>query len=473
MQARRAEVGSVAEHGGVGLSRRRLVVGTTGGAALIFAAACGAARGPQEGARPAASQPAKLLWQIKFNNVTYRELAEWAVGDFRKRYPNATIDLMGDEGNVEKTLTVMVAGEGPDVIHSWGHNFWQYAAKGMLYNHNELIKDYKKADIDDFVDYQWKGFVIPTTSFRFGMPMYINMMALYYNKTLFAKRGQKEPTVDWNHDDYAQMLKQMTFQDGAQKVWGGYIPATGFDRFQNHVLMYGGNVVDPKDLTKSTLHMDKAQQGLEWLRARLWTDQTLAPLDTNRRTWQPTGQLDGFYQGAIATLEDGVGAPLLGISRNMTGDWNMAHVPKGPARRAVLGTTDGWGLWRGTKYKDVAWELIKFITTREYNEQQARIDLRVPSRKSVLDVWTKIVRERFPVLQNVNLKVVTDALTVMNYPTVDEIFLCQAEAARVIGPALAEVFRDGKQPVTYFRDIKPQLDEAARSCGTDPAKIFK
>lgn len=251
-----------------GMTRRqaRLEASTTrrgllrGGAAagLLAAAACGPLRPAEGPAKPATTQPVKLLWQIKYNNQTYRQLAESAVGEFRKKYPNATIELMGDEGNVEKTLTVMVAGEGPDVIHSWGHNFWQYAAKGMVYNHNELIRDYKKADIDDFVDFQWKGFVIPTTNFRFGMPMYINMMVLYYNKSLFAKRGQREPTGDWGRDEYAQMLKQMTFQDGAQKVWGGYIPAANFDRFQGHVLAYGGNVVDPKDLTKSALHTPQA-----------------------------------------------------------------------------------------------------------------------------------------------------------------------------------------------------------------------
>jgi multiple sugar transport system substrate-binding protein len=199
-------------------SLRGLALATFAAAAL---AACGTGTSstPADAKKPANTAPAKLLWQTKSPD-TYKKLAAWAIDEYRKTHPNVTIDTMGDDGNVEKTVTAMVAGLGPDVILSWGYNYWQLAAKGQLYNHNELIKDWKKADIDDFVDFQWKGFVIPGTNFRFAMPMYINSMVIYYNKALFQKRGQKEPNADWTLDDYTTMLKQMTFQDGDKKVWG-------------------------------------------------------------------------------------------------------------------------------------------------------------------------------------------------------------------------------------------------------------
>lgn len=191
-----------------GRTRRRVLASAPVVAVLT---ACGQQAAQPDAPKPVADQPAKLLWQVK-GAATYRELATWAIGEFRKTHPNVSIELMGDEGNVEKTTATMVAGEGPDVIHAWGHLLWQFAAKGQMYNHNELLRDYKKADLDDFAPSQWNSFVIPGTNFRYGMPMYINMGILYYNKSLFQKRGQKEPTADWTHDDYAAMLKPMTFQ---------------------------------------------------------------------------------------------------------------------------------------------------------------------------------------------------------------------------------------------------------------------
>lgn len=333
-----------------------------------------------------------------------------------------------------------------------------------MYNHNELLRDLKKADIDDFVDFQWKGLVIPNTNFRFGMPTYVNMVVLYYSKSLFAQRGQKEPTADWTHDEYATMLNRMTFEDAGRPVWGGWTQAANFDRFQAHVIMYGGHVVDPKDLTKSVLGEAKAQQGLEWLRARYWQDRSFAPLDDALRSGRP-GRFDAFYQGAVATLEDGMHG-FQGVAKAMGAtEWNIAHLPQGPARRATLGTTDSWALWKGTKAKDAGWELLKFITGKEWYEQQARIDGVIPSRKSALNSWVTAMKEKWPEARNVDYRVVTDALNTMNYPIVDEIFLCQTEALQILQPALDAVFRTGQRPVSHFAEVKPQLDRAAGSCG--------
>jgi hypothetical protein len=53
----------------------------------------------------------------------------------------------------------------------------------------------------------------------------------------------------------------------------------------------------------------------------------------------------------------------------------------------------------------------------------------------------------------------------MNYLAVDEVFLCQAEAEAVLNPAMTAVFINGERPATYFRDISPQLNDAAGRCG--------
>jgi ABC-type glycerol-3-phosphate transport system substrate-binding protein len=164
-------------------------------------------------------------------------------------------------------------------------------------------------------------------------------------------------------------------------------------------------------------------------------------------------------------------------SRIQGAEWNIAHVPKGPpsagGRRAVLGTTDGWGLWKGTKSKDQAWEMLRFLVSKEWFEQQSQLTGLIPSRKSALTAWVEAMRSKYQSAAKVDLKVVTDALTTLNYPTVDEIFICQLEAARAIGPALNAVFRDNEKPVSYFRDIKGEIEREAASCGLVPAEVFK
>jgi hypothetical protein len=77
----------------------------------------------------------------------------------------------------------------------------------------------------------------------------------------------------------------------------------------------------------------------------------------------------------------------------------------------------------------------------------------------------RVVRQRFSTLEKVNLKVVTDALTSMNYLTPTQNFLCQTDAGKVINPALTQIMRDGTARPLIFRDIKAQIESAAATCG--------
>jgi hypothetical protein len=75
------------------------------------------------------------------------------------------------------------------------------------------------------------------------------------------------------------------------------------------------------------------------------------------------------------------------------------------------------------------------------------------------------MRDRYPSVANVNIKVIADALATMNYHAPNENFLCQAEAGAAIQPMLNQIFRDGTATPTLFRDARTQLEAAASTCG--------
>jgi hypothetical protein len=149
----------------------------------------------------------------------------------------------------------------------------------------------------------------------------------------------------------------------------------------------------------------------------------------------------------------------------MQTEWDIQHVPQGPARRAALGDTDGWEMWKETKAKDATWEWMKFITSTRYYEMQSRAVLRIPSRRSALDSWMKSVRERVPATAQVNLKIAVDAMTTMNYLTPTESFLCPSEGERLVTQSLQQIFRDGTARPMVFRDVRDQIEAGVRSCG--------
>ena len=95
-------------------------------------------------------------------------------------------------------------------MQAWDEHFWRFTASGVLVNINDLLRDLKKADVDDFIKGQWNGFQIPNTNFRFGIPTYINVGVLYYNKNTFQRNGVKEPDATWTYDTYAETAKRLT-----------------------------------------------------------------------------------------------------------------------------------------------------------------------------------------------------------------------------------------------------------------------
>jgi multiple sugar transport system substrate-binding protein len=444
---------------------RRDAIAQLGAVGLCAAtAACGPLGQSEPAGVGQVTAPAKIILGHR-SRPEYDPLVEQALPVFRQAQPKIEVEYQPVTGTWnEKFTATWAAGEGPDVFEAWDQWFWQFGAKGILVNMNDYVRDLKKADVDDFARWQWDGFQIPNTKFRYGMPKYINLGVIYYNKSMFERAGQSVPPATWNHDDYAAMMKRLTRATGDQPVFGGRIPYASFTRYQPHLFAYGGAMVDTKNNAKAAFYQAPAMQAWQWIWDRMFQDNTMIQRSQEQaQGW--SNFFDGLAQGRIATAEDGMHA-LIDVATTLTVDWDILPLPRGPVRRASWGTTDGWGMWKGSQSKPAAWELMKFLSGPEFMRMQSRVAFYLPSRQSALDEWIKIVRERNPVLEKVNLKVVQEALAGTEpYVTVNQQFLCYQEMNTAFQPILDEIFRDGKQRPAHLRDVYQQVEQAAASCG--------
>jgi ABC-type glycerol-3-phosphate transport system substrate-binding protein len=292
------------------------------------------------------------------------------------------------------------------------------------------------------------------------MPKYINMGVVYVSKNAFAKAGQQLPPATWTHDDYADLLRKLT--KPGEGTYGGFIPYASFTRYQPHLRAYGASMVDPKDNTKAAYHLPAAIPVWDWLWNRMFQDNSLVQRQQEQGF---SGAIDGLAQGRLAMAEEGMSL-LQDAATKIQGEWDIVPIPRGPARRASWGTTDGWGMWKGTKSREASWELIKFLSGPDYLKLHSKLTLQIPPRQSLLDDWMQTVRQRYPVLEKVNLKVVPEALTsTQPYVSVNQQFLCFQEMIATFQPILDQVFRDGTQKAAYLRDTREQVERAASSCG--------
>jgi len=138
----------------------------------------------------------------------------------------------------------------------------------------------------------------------------------------------------------------------------------------------------------------------------------------------------------------------------------LAALPAGPVRRATLATTDGYGIYASTKHPDAAWELLKFLVSKDYGRAMAKAQFLQPARASLVDEWIQFIRSDFPdKTKDLNIAAFADGQR-KGYSVVGEAFANQADAQRLTSAAWQQIFTLGQIPVATMTDISRQIEEA-------------
>ena len=365
-------------------------------------------------------------------------------------------DAMADE----KLTTAMIAGTAQDVFDTWLDNVTQYADRGQVLDLDPLVqRDLKDADIKDFFAWQWKDFKL-ASGLRFGMPKLVNMAVVYYNLDLFEKAGLSRIDDTWDHDKYADAARKLT-QNGTV---GMFFRASELGRWWYKLGAFGGSLVDPNDNTKAVFDSEESLAALEWSRKLIFNDKAMG----NQADIVGVGQRafdaipGAFAAGKIAMVEDGFYPFTYATAVNKKFRWAYAAVPKGPKGRTAFGSTDSFAIWKGTKNPDAAWELVKYLSGKEFQLYLTQITGYFPSRTSAIADWKKVLTDKYPELADANLDVVPQAMD-QGYPAERRLFKKDTEYRQIVMPALQKVFLVGDAPVTYFKDIATQVTTKMRS----------
>jgi ABC-type glycerol-3-phosphate transport system substrate-binding protein len=168
-----------------------------------------------------------------------------------------------------------------------------------------------------------------------------------------------------------------------------------------------------------------------------------------------------FISGQVAMVEDGSWA-LKDILSGANFPVGVAPFPAGPVRRVTLATTDGFGIYAGTRHPDAAWELLKFLTSREYGRAMARANFLQPARASLVDEWIGFIREEFPgKIADRDIAAFADG-HLKGYSVTAEIFANMADAKRIAYAAWDQIYKLGQAPVEEMSATCRQIQDAQR-----------
>jgi multiple sugar transport system substrate-binding protein len=378
-------------------------------------------------------------------------MAQQMLDEFHATHPNIRVYYNLDpESNEfeEKSLADLQTGTAPDVFQGCCSFLPIWAQKGYLLDLRRYVQaDLDRATIEDWDPVQYDSF-FTRDGIQYALPKYHGALALYYNKDLFEQSGVDFPDDRWTHEDYLAAMKRLT----RLGVWGSMVDIA-WERLQVHVNAWGGHFVDPSDPTKSRMADPAALQAFEWIRARMWDDKVMATaLDV-----QSKGTQAAFIAGQLAMVEDGSWA-LKNILANANFRVGLAIFPAGPARRATLATTDGFGIYAGTKHPEAAWELLKFLISKEYGRAMAKAQFLQPARASLVEEWVQFIRTEFPEkTKDLNIAAFADGQR-KGYSVIGEEFVNQADAQRLANTAWQQIFTLGQAPVELIRDLSREIE---------------
>ena len=397
-------------------------------------------------------QDSRLEW--------FPPMVQQMLEEFHATHPNIRVFYTPEpesQNIQDKMLGSMQTGTAPDVFQGCCSWFPVWAQKGYTLDLRPFVEaDLDQNTIDDWDTAQYRAFFTRDGQ-QYGLPKYHGALALYYNKDHFDKYRVDYPDASWDHDDYLAAMKRLTHdRDGDARIdlWGS-MTYTSWDRIQMHVNGWGGHLVDPDDPKLCAMGDPKALEALEWLRARMWDDGVMATSLDVQRAWPS----DSFAAGRLAMVEDGSWA-LRDILTKSNFRIGLAPFPAGPVRRVTLATTDGFGIYSGTKHPEAAWELVKFLISKEYGRAMAKASFLQPARASLVDEWTGYIREEFPEkAKELDIAAFADG-HIKGYSVTAEVAANMASATELAQGAWDRILTLGQAPVSSMKDVAREIESA-------------
>lgn len=376
------------------------------------------------------------------------------IKEFEKRNPHIRVEVEITPWSrmLDKLMISSAGGRPPDVTRISSEWFPPIAAKGLLEPLDKYIER-DNYDLDDFYPESidgwgvWNGQILE-------IPTDIDIYAMYYNKDMFDKYKIPYPDETWDWDKYLEVAKKLTLDtngDGQIDQWG-----TTLDMWwQDYVYANGGTIIGPDPATgdvQCTLDQPAAYEGLQFM-ADLINKYHVSPTAEESAN-QGTSKL--FTSGRIGmTISGSWAAELIYKNEITTFKYDVAPIPKGPKSRVSIICGAAYAVLKRSQHKEEAWELVKWMTGKEYQSAAAMRSQIIPSRRSVAESGAYLHLDADPRNREAFLYMIQFGKSV---PPVS----CAPEMTQIIQSELDLVRLGLESAEQGMKKVKPKVDQLLR-----------
>jgi len=404
-----------------------------------------------------------ITWLMRSNPVENKWQKEYVIPKFQEKYPNIKVNLIIVPYNQtdQKLLTMVAAGEPPDVFSQWGvSGFGDYYVRGLLLDLTPYINR-DKYNLGAFIPRVVN--IYKRSGKYYSVPQVTNYgVVVYYNKDLFAKAGLPYLPVDWqdkswNWDKMLQYAKKLTrnYGEGVNAQYG--IDTSQLQNIWMAAYLWGDDPFSPEHyktgLAKSTrLDSPGVIEAVQAV-ADLIYKHKVAPTPATAQVLAQLGPL--FGTGKIG-MAFGLSTQAYTNYQNAPFKWGLAPMPWVKSNK-VSWFNGTWFIAKDSKHPEEAWKLIKYLTSEEAARDMAKVTgFLVPLKSIVLD-WYKLF-EKPTGMKVSEVKMVTEGVLKNGVENVNHLFVSWPEINDILTQELSQIWLGKVSAEEGLKAVKPKVD---------------
>jgi multiple sugar transport system substrate-binding protein len=328
------------------------------------------------------------LW-IMPNGPRPQEDMEAALKPFTQQTGiNVDVEVVGWDVQLDRIRNAAVSGEGPDVTQAGTTQVPFFAALGGFEDLSGRVDEIGGEEA--YADGVWKTTQVVGQDGVWAVPWFTEARVIYYRKDALKKAGVDEATAftDWDaFRNTLQAIKDKVPEIGGKKIQPFGSPGKKAFDLVHHVMPFvwdAGGAELSEDAKKSTINSAQAEAGVRFM-ADLIKDGLYDKAQLERDGTQVENQFKGgrlaVWMGGpwvLGSIEREDDENWVDVARKNIGIAPMPAGPQGEAFTFVGGSN--LMMFKGSKNKDAAWELMKFLSQDQVQTQYASIMGMFPAR---------------------------------------------------------------------------------------------
>jgi multiple sugar transport system substrate-binding protein len=352
---------------------------------LLFVTACsGGGASEKVGSvsnDPKDLKPTTLRFAIWDENQ--KKATDAIIAKFNEKFPQIKVDVevvAPVDQYLLKLETSATGKSAPDVFWMTIPYLQKYAKNGILEPlDSRMARD--KYSLDSIYENIVQAF--SDGGKIYGIPKDYDTMGLWYNKTMFDKAGIPYPDDTWDWNKLVEVGKKLN--DPSKGVWGFAAQVGDRASYYNTIPQNGGQIITKEG--KSGYDSPEVIQAVKY-----WVDFIhVHKISPTLQQMTDTTALNMFKTGKVAMYIDGSWrASELVKDKYTLENTNVAVLPRGK-QRATSGNSVAYSMYSESKNKEQAWELLKFLGSREAAEILATFGAVIPAHKGSEKAWVNSI----------------------------------------------------------------------------------